>query len=263
MSNSQIKVFDVQQTIDIFTALKNKVNSLKIIEMVELKPFSECTPSDIVKIAQAYYNGTYSLNDIKDYWSVGDTITIHMNAIAADTLEAQAEQDINLVILDFDHDTLDTSVGTITKSLITLGMKAPLSTVGKLHTNMTDYDGWGVSARRTWCKNTFINAIPTQLKDGIKPVTRIYSHRGASNDTLSGETVFMLNPKEILNNSSYGNIGTYYPYFNNTSKVPAMWTAAIDTGGGGQEYAIAYIGNNSYQGDWSTYGKNLVFAMCI
>lgn len=172
-------------------------------------------------------------------------------------------QDIDLVIWDFDHDTLDTPRNGITKALVTLGMKNPLSAQGKLDTAM-QFNTWADCARRTWCKSNFVEALPTDLKSLIKSTTRTYAHRNAADDVLSGETVFIPNVKEIINNTSYGNIGSQYAYLvDYDHRKYNIFTTSLASGGGNQAYVARYNINGSISGEWASYNYGLLFAMCI
>ena len=111
-------------------------------------PFDTATDTEIITMVNAYYNGDISLFDVQQAWHVGDTRTVTMtadlplvtneyitttsgipnsnsNIIPPNNKNSSSipQQTYDIVILDFDHDNLTTSINGKTKALVTLQMK--------------------------------------------------------------------------------------------------------------------------------------------
>ncbi len=83
--------------------------------------FADGTDEEIGAMLEAHYNG---IINIGDYWKVGDTRAIHLNAMNATTGgEAHAAQNITMVIIGIEHDNLVTPINGKTKAAITLQCK--------------------------------------------------------------------------------------------------------------------------------------------
>ncbi len=125
---------------------------------------------DIAAMLEKHYNGEI---DISDYWSVGNARKVTMSAIAsAYGLEAQSEQELELVIMDFSKISLTSAIGDRTKSAMVVGLRSCLSTMGYVVT--TQGQTWGESARLNWCNDSFKGALPQELSNLVKQVTISY-----------------------------------------------------------------------------------------
>jgi hypothetical protein len=225
---------------------------------------------EIANMLDAHYNGitigTNSISiDISDYWSVGDTRTVSLSAIASGTTgESQSAQTINLIIIGLDHDTLATTNGTRTKAAITVQTKNCLTTTGYMNADYTSssYAVYTDSKRRSWCNSEFKNALPSWLQNLIKPVTK-YTNRFSYSSyssyrthTSSTESCFLLSGWEVfgcqnLSSSGYGSLsadGTQYKYMETQSNRKKYlgtgtsgnrwWTRTSFVSSGGDAYFI-------------------------
>lgn len=192
------------------------------------------TNDEITAMVNAYYNGILSLDEIKSVWHLGDTRSVDLSAMEATGVgESHRAQTVEMEILDFDHDTLTTPVGSITKSLITVDMKKCLrdATVsdtdgqnntekGYINSSDTNVGGWTSCARRTWCNNVFYNALPSYLKSLVKPVDKLTS-AGNKSDIINTDSdyCFLLSEIEIFGNISYSKAGegSQYAWFANAT----------------------------------------------
>ena len=135
-------------------------------------------------IIASMLQGTYDNRIyLPDYWSIGDTRTVHIDEIPAnDSCYAQAHpaQDIKLTILDFNHDQLATPIGSHWRSVLTIGMTNTLAETYNV-SNATLPDStqvittndihWKDSIYQSWCSNDFFNALPSGLTNLVKTVT--------------------------------------------------------------------------------------------
>lgn len=257
---------------------------------VILVPWSTGTDRQISKMINAYYNGTLSLDEIKSVWSVGDIRSINLSAIAASggsgatawsVGESHRAQTVQLQILDFDHDTLETAINNKTKALITVDLKNCLRDAsvsdtngssntenGYMNSTGTNSGGWKSSARRAWCNNAFYNALPSDIKSLVKTVTKTSGvGSGLSSTETTQDFAFLLSEKEIFNTTTYSvsGEGTQYilyanaisnicknPKWNGTAISSYIWMrsappnvsvsfAAVDANGGNNTISQASV----------------------
>lgn len=192
------------------------------------------TNDEITAMVNAYYNGILSLDEIKSVWHLGDTRSVDLAAMEATGVgESHRAQTVEMEILDFDHDTLTTPVGSITKALITVDMKNCLrdATVsdtdgehnaenGYMNSTNTNNGGWTSCTRRTWCNNVFFNALPSYFKSLVKSVDKLTSAGGGSYTiNTDNDYCFLLSEIEIFGSATYSKAGegSQYAWFANAT----------------------------------------------
>ena len=86
---------------------------------IKIVTFADGTDEEISAMLEAHYQGKI---DIEDYWSVGDTRVVHINAIPSDSNNtiSHVAQDITMVIIGINHDDLQEQIGIRTKAAITV-----------------------------------------------------------------------------------------------------------------------------------------------
>lgn len=127
------------------------------ISSVDIKPtivdFATGTNEQLYKMLQAHYAGTINIHD---HWNVGDTRTVHLNAMPATGVgESHAEQDVEIILMNAGGMT-DTSG---TECAFVWGMKDCLNEPGHMNSSNTNSGGWPVTARATWCENVLYPAF--------------------------------------------------------------------------------------------------------
>lgn len=173
--------------------------------------FASATWDEIEVMVSRHYSGKINL---ADFWSVGDVKTIHYDTMTntgvGETHEANSQK---IVILGFNHDTI--SGGT--KAAVTFGFLNGLGNPGYIHPSNTNVGGWNSTNRRAWCNGTFFNALPTNVRNIIKPVDKYYAAgNGSSNIMTCSDKCFLLSESEILGSAvqySYVGEGEQYPFF--------------------------------------------------
>lgn len=194
--------------------------------------FMTATDEQIINMINGYYNGTYTLEQIKENWEVGDFRTIHLSAMeAANIGEGHAEQDALMVILDFDHDELTTPINGKTKSLLTVQLLTALidtsqeegSRVENGYMNSTDTNigGWEGSQRRAWCNSIFYNALPSNIRNMVKEVNKVTNGGGDHFPVITTvDKVFLLSELEVFGAINYSMVdgGAPYFYFNSDNR---------------------------------------------
>lgn len=178
-------------------------------------------------MVKAYYEGKFSLSDVKSVWHIGDKRTVHLSAMEAQYVsESHHAQDVQMVILDFDHDTLTTSINGKTKALVTIDQKDCLmdegctnafynSENGYMNAIRSNDGGWKECDRRKWCNNIYYNAFNQTFKRIIKQAQHItYSNSRTTTDDYA----FLPSEYEIFGRAYWSNQeGTIYPYYINSS----------------------------------------------
>ncbi len=103
--------------------------------------------------------------DLADYWSVGDTRTVQLSAMAATGVdELHDAQSAELVLMHAGGYDLNIPVASgRSKCSFVVGMKDCLATGGRMTSTGNNSGSWDGSVRRTWCNNVFKNTIPSTL----------------------------------------------------------------------------------------------------
>jgi hypothetical protein len=190
----------------------HKAPASKIITVsanyIRIVTWADGSETEISEMLEAHYLGKIN---ISEYWSIGDIRNSYIRYISKGTTgEEQYSQDIQLVIIGFNHDTLETNVNSRSKAAVTIQVNNSLNNAGYMNSkcNTQDYSLWKDSARRTWCNNDFVNSLP-ELKSLIRPVIKVtnrgadiaYSNYRGQEETV--DTVFLLSDSEIFGNGSY------------------------------------------------------------
>lgn len=260
----------------------------------ELVAWSTGTDTQIKAIVDSYYNGNITLNEVQSVWSVGDSRVTTISAIAASgdgwtVGESHRSQTVEQTIIDFDHDTLTTPIGTITKALITVQTKDCLrdATVadndgdnnterGYINSSNTTAGGWSGCARRAWCNNAYYNALPSAFKNLVKQAKHSTTE-GNQSTTLEStdDYVFLPSEWEIYGITTWAGAqeGTQYEYYrtavnrnklpraNSTSSTSIYWERSPGVAIAGQFCQVFYNGDANVTGASGTFG--IAPALCI
>ena len=191
----------------------------KTLSFLTIVTFSDGTDEEILAMVQAHYDDKIKLSD---YWAIGDTRTVTLSAMSATYVgESHSSQDVQLTIIDFDHDDLVTPINGKTKAAISVQLKNCLNTKGYMNSSNTNSGGWEESARRKWCNDIFYNAIPSILRNGIKQVIKKnYKVYNSNNITTTSDYCFLLSETEIFGEKKYSidsTEGTQYEYYKTSS----------------------------------------------
>lgn len=226
--------------------------------------FGGATEEQFADIINGYYNGTYTLEQVQSIWHIGDTRSINISSIentgTIDNVtwtvgESHRGQEVQIEILDFNHDNLIVSQGGIGKALLTIDLKDGLRASGiednqgdentengYMNEDITNIGGWEYCARRNWCNYAFYNSLPQYLKTLVKEVSKP-SSKGSDVELVNvSDYVFLLSAVEILGTepnsmgykSSYiiDNEGIQYNYYidHGYNKKPnsSYWTRTSD-----------------------------------
>lgn len=202
--------------------------------------WATATDAQIASYLEMHYNGEINLADC---WQVGDERVVHLSAMANwnDTYgEAQPAQDVTLVIIGFNIDTLQTPINGVTKAAMTVQLKNCLSNTGVIDADYVAYNKsyksctleWVACDRRRWCNNTFKGSLPSGLQGIIKIVKKtsysVYFSGSSSRGEFSKGDDNFSKPSScydscfLLSRSETGLTGSgfndpSYPYFTDIS----------------------------------------------
>ena len=184
--------------------------------------------------------------DLTDYWSVGDTRTVQLSAMAATGVgESHDAQNVELVLMHVGGYDLNTAVASgRTKCSFVVGMKNCLVNGGYMNSTNTNSGSWDGSARRTWCNNVFKAAMPNSLLLIFKQFKTITAetYNGTTNKT-SVDWFALPAAKEVLggtatsagNATGYSNLTEFNALFQfdwyktTTNRIKKYGTAGSST----------------------------------
>ena len=247
------------------------VNINKTLSFLTIVTFSDGTDEEILAMVQAHYDDKIKLSD---YWAIGDTRTVTLSAMSATYVgESHSSQDVQLTIIDFDHDDLVTPINGKTKAAISVQLKNCLNTKGYMNSSNTNSGGWEESARRKWCNDIFYNAIPSILRNGIKQVIKKnYKVYNSNNITTTSDYCFLLSETEIFGEKKYSidsTEGTQYEYYKTSSnRIKQVsgsnyyWWERSPNGDNTTRFCSVFDDGNAYWDD-ASYAYGVAPCLCI
>ncbi len=167
---------------------------------LEIVTWADGTDEQIAAMVAAADAGKIVLSD---YWSAGDTRTVHLSAMAASsgTGETHAAQDVQFVLTDPGHYTLANGKPC---SFVVL-QKDSLNEFGAMNSQLTTSGGWNNCPRRTWCNSVYRNAIPSTLRGIFKQFTTYAANGTGSSSIASSDYFALFSEKEIFGSTSFAN----------------------------------------------------------
>ena len=177
--------------------------------IASLVSWSTGTDAEIKAMVDAYYDGTFSLEDIKSVWNVGDEREVSLSAMAATGVgESHVAQTVKFVIMNFGGKKL-TSDGT-TDVLAIVGQKNLLANdtsgeVGYMNSSNTNNGGWNSCARRTWCNSVYKNAVPETLRTIFKEFNNVTANGSSTTTATSADYFALPSEKEVFGSTTYAN----------------------------------------------------------
>lgn len=231
------------------------------VSVIAYPSFANATWEQISALALKAYraNSDFSLSDI---WNVGDTKSIDIDATSATYVsETQPSCTRTIKIMGFEHDNLTTAINGHTKAQISLGITEKLPNAGIMSSNPnSNAGGWAgeLCVRRTWCNNTFYNALPNGLKSLIKNVDKLSGSGAGQGDTLttSSDKCWLLSSIEAgYGNQYFAASGEGSAYSNPITLSNNTWFRTSTTKGGYNAHYYIKVGNDTSQyGGGESYG---------
>lgn len=136
------------------------------------------TDEQIIAMLEAHYQG---ILDIHDYWSVGDARNITLSAMsAAYNEQAQTQQSFDFVLTHAGGKYLADGV---TECAFQVDQRYCFNTSNRMNATAINKKGWGGSIMRSWCNDTYYNAIPSSIRGIFK---QFINQTGTGNGSTSG-----------------------------------------------------------------------------
>ena len=168
---------------------------------VEIVSWASGTDEQIAAMVAAADAGQI---DLSDYWSAGDTRTVHLSAMSgsvSNANESHAAQDVQMVLTDPGHYTLANGK----KCNFVVLQKDCLKEYGVMNSQATNSGGWNNCPRRTWCNNVYRNAVPASLRGIFKQFKVRTASGSGSGVTESTDWFSLFSEKEVFGSTTYAN----------------------------------------------------------
>ena len=238
------------------------------VSFLEIVSFTAGTDTQIKAMLDAYYNDEITWQEMG--WSVGDTRTIHLNAMQApnpNSSNTWAAQDITVVIVDHDHTTLANPINGHTKSCITVHTRECMNDntdsygqIGHIYAtgnqgNYFTFNKWSDLYLRTYLNSTVWNSFPSgDFKSSIKPSSH-YRHTtfdGTESEQVI-DTLFLPSYPEL-----FGDSHQFYASYVATSPAEGTQFSYYTT----QSNRVKYgnnngVANNKIQNWWNGSASSL------
>lgn len=175
------------------------LSQLKRVQTLKIVSWADGTDEDVAAMVAAADAGRINLSD---YWKSGDTRTVHLSAMSGSSgiVETHAAQDVQFVLTDPGHYTLANGK----KCSFVVLQKDCLNEKGVMNQSVTN-GGWDQCARRTWCNNTYRNAIPSTLRPIFKQFKVRTATGTGSSSTESTDWFSLFSEKEIFGSTTNAN----------------------------------------------------------
>ena len=111
-------------------AVEGNLSSTEPEPEFKIVSFMDGIDDELAAMINAHYNDEI---DIRDYWHVGDTRTLHLYATSGseNNSAAHAEQDMTIVIVAFNHDNLVEPINGHTTAAVSIACREVLGYNGK------------------------------------------------------------------------------------------------------------------------------------
>jgi len=215
---------------------KTALTSVTVEDELQIVTWSEGTDAQIAAMLDAHYAGDINIHD---YWKVGDERTVHLNAMPAEYVsESHAEQDVTMVLMNAGGKTLVEPINGKQECAFVVGQKNCLNSSGNTYMNQYNSEnvgGWDACKRRTWCNNTYRNALPSTLVNIFKQHNNITANGVGSTAVTSCDYFTLPSEKEVMGDVIYADATAesenrhfeYYMTSANRTKYYANYTSGI------------------------------------
>lgn len=158
----------------------------------------------------AHYNGEINIHD---YWHVGDKRAVRLSAMGKGMVdETHAAQTVYLVLLHKGGKALTTPVNGKSTCAFVVGQNNLLydpsieyNGLGYMNSTNTNSNGWDGCKRRTWCNNTYRNALPSALRALFKQFYNVTASGSSNANKKTADYFALASEKEIFGSVIYAN----------------------------------------------------------
>lgn len=176
-----------------------KLSQLKRVQTLKIVSWASGTDEQIAAMVAAADAGQI---DLSDYWSAGDTRTVRLSAMQRGAVgETHAAQNVQFVLSDPGHFTLANGK----PCHFVVNQKDCLGEYGYMNSSNTNSGGWNGCARRTWCNETYRNAIPAALRPIFKQFKTRAADGSGSSAVESTDYFALPSEKEVFGSVEYAN----------------------------------------------------------
>lgn len=178
-----------------------KLSQLKRVQTLKIVSWADGTDEQIAAMVAAADAGKIVLSD---YWSEGDTRTVHLSAMSGsvpNANESHVAQDVQMILTDPGHFTLANGK----KCSFVVLQKDCLKESGMMNLRGINSGGWDACPRRMWCNSVYRNAIPATLRPIFKQFTTYAANGIGSTSTASSDYFALFSEKEVFGSTTYAN----------------------------------------------------------
>lgn len=179
---------------------------------IELVSWSNGSYSQIAAMLDAHYKGRIN---IANYWSVGDSRAITLDAISSNNVtDAMATQTAQLVLLNAGGKTLVTSQHGVSTCAYVVGFKNCLSKTGEFGSM-----NYSSSSMRSFLNNELYMALPSDLQDIMKYFVNPTTEKPSSSKAIVEveDMVSLASANEVVgypnNQSTLQGEGSQFSYY--------------------------------------------------
>lgn len=193
---------------------------------LELVSWANGTPAQIAAMLDAHYEGRINL---ANYWSVGDTRTVGLDAIEAnDCTDAMAIQTAQLVLMNAGGKTLVNPINGRNTCAFVVGFKNSLSAAGKFANGQTIF--YSNSDVRQFLNNQIYLSLPSDIQRIFKSFVNV-THEGDGNYTQTEDLFALPASVEVFGSGTYtyDQEGSRFTYYNtNANRIKTQGGTAAD-----------------------------------
>lgn len=187
---------------------KTATTSVTVKPSLEIVTWANGTDDQIAAMLEAHYAGTIN---IYDYWKVGDERNVQLSAMAAGAVgETHVAQTVTYRLDHAGGKDLETAINGKSKCAFVVGQKNFLANGtngewGYMNSSNTNAGGWDSSKRRTWCNDTYRNALPAKFRALFKRHKNVTANGSGSTAVTSIDYFALPSEKEVFGATSYAN----------------------------------------------------------
>lgn len=191
--------------------------------------------------------------NLSDYWHVGDTRTVYLSEMDATGVgESHGSQNVQFVLSDPGHFTLANGQ----PCHFVVNQKDCLGEYGYMNSSNTNSGGWNGCARRTWCNETYRNAIPAALRPIFKQFKTRAADGSGSSAVESTDYFALPSEKEVFGSVQHADFWaesqnsqlTYYKTSSNRVKlvngIVSWWWGRSPYSGNSNSFCAVSVGGS-------------------
>ena len=174
-------------------------------KLIESASWSTGADAEIQAMAASAKAGSV---DLTQHWSVGDTRTVSLSAMAPTGVgESHVAQNVQVVLM---HKNWK-DVNGVTHPFL-WGLKDGLANGtsgerGHMNSSNTNSGGWDSCARRAWCNGVFFNALPAYLQEATGTTAVKTANSFGGTYVISNDKCFLPAEFEIFGGNTYADSG--------------------------------------------------------